>query len=222
MAFSVNLNKAGPDAAGTSPIAFTGLTPVWNGFFGTTVACGNPEYAAYTATGSVQATCADTTFAHHNMVMAVFTGPPPPTITGQPVAKAVNLGATATLSVTATAAVGPLSYQWQIDTGSGFGNISGATSASYTTGALAYSDNASRYQCVVTDTGNSQTATSNAVKAVADFNTSGSAALRYFSAFGSGPFGAGASGAWITGKVASGGNVYNLSMSEGCHGLRHH
>src|SRR5262249_59946236 len=53
-----------------------------------------------------------------------------PAITTQPVSQTVTAGATATFSVVASGTA-PLSYQWQKN-GS---NISGATSASYTTPA---------------------------------------------------------------------------------------
>ena len=51
-----------------------------------------------------------------------------PTITTQPANQTVNAGQTATFSVTATGTA-PLSYQWQKNGA----NITGATSASYTT-----------------------------------------------------------------------------------------
>ena len=79
-----------------------------------------------------------------------------PVITEQPVAKTVNLGATATFSVTATGTA-PFSYQWKKN-GT---DISGATSSSYTTPATSLADSGTAYSVVVSnDVG---TATSEAV-----------------------------------------------------------
>lgn len=78
----------------------------------------------------------------------------PPVITDQPDNVSPNDGDTATFSVVATNAT---SYQWEINTGSGWGNISGATSASYTTGALSLSDNAHQLRLVVTGPGGTVT-----------------------------------------------------------------
>lgn len=79
------------------------------------------------------------------------------TITVAPTAQTAVEGQTATFSVTAT--VDPtttLSYQWQKqEGGSGaYAVISGATSASYTTGALTVADdNGDRYRVVVSASG---------------------------------------------------------------------
>lgn len=215
LALAQNIQGNACGAAGTSPIAFTSQATIWNGFGGDTSNIGQLEYAVVSSSpSSVQATAQQANaFDTYLMVMAVFAGPPPPTITSQPTTQRVPLGVTATLTVTATGAVGPLTYQWQLNTGSGFSNITGATSASYTTGALAYSDNASTYQCVITDTGNSTTATTNIVRAIADFNTSGTAHLRAFQVYAGGPFATGAFSPWVTGAI-SGGNVYNVSITE--------
>jgi hypothetical protein len=86
------------------------------------------------------------------VAMATITGdndtlPPDPVIaiTTQPQNVSVVEPETATFSVTATVTNGGvLSYQWQVQQeGAGaFANISGATSASYTTGATAVGDGA--------------------------------------------------------------------------------
>lgn len=71
-----------------------------------------------------------------------------PTITTHPSSLTVNRGATATLSVAATAPYGTLSYQWQSSSNnSSFSNISGATSASYT--APTSSTGVVYYRCAV-------------------------------------------------------------------------
>lgn len=73
-----------------------------------------------------------------------------PTITDQPDNQTVNEGATATFTVAATGN-GTLLYQWELDSGSGFADISGATSSSYTTPTLALADDGNQYRCTVTD-----------------------------------------------------------------------
>ncbi|HLG95329.1 MAG TPA: hypothetical protein VKX49_03340, partial [Bryobacteraceae bacterium] len=77
--------------------------------------------------------------------------PAPPAITQQPANASAMIGQTATFTVAATGAA--LSYQWQsMPSGAGsFGNISGATAASYTTPSLAQSDNNTQFRCVVTN-----------------------------------------------------------------------
>jgi hypothetical protein len=76
--------------------------------------------------------------------------PPPmvtaPSITTQPGSQTVNVGQTATFSVTATGTA-PLSYQWQ----KGGVAISGATSASYTTPATQASDSGTTFTVTVTN-----------------------------------------------------------------------
>lgn len=79
----------------------------------------------------------------------------PPTITSQPTSQTRAVGQTATFTVAANGAPAP-TYQWQ----RGTTNISGATSASYTTPALTSSDNGATFRCVVRNSVGS--ATSNA------------------------------------------------------------
>ena len=67
-----------------------------------------------------------------------------PTINNQPAAQSVAEGQTATFSVTA-AGTAPLIYQWQKNST----DISGATSATYTTPATAIGDNGAQYSVVV-------------------------------------------------------------------------
>lgn len=78
-----------------------------------------------------------------------------PTIetSGQPTDVTADAGKTATFSVTASGK--ELTYQWQIDNGSGYQDISGATEATYTTAALAASNNGAKYRCVVANDGGS-------------------------------------------------------------------
>ena len=67
-----------------------------------------------------------------------------PTINNQPAAQSVTAGQQATFSVTA-AGTAPLIYQWQKNRT----DISGATSATYTTPATAIGDNGAQYSVVV-------------------------------------------------------------------------
>ena len=69
-----------------------------------------------------------------------------PTITSQPSNQTVTAGQAATFSVVASGSM-PLSYQWQ----KGTAQISGATSASYTTSPTAASDSGSQYSVVVSN-----------------------------------------------------------------------
>src|SRR5580704_3558029 len=68
----------------------------------------------------------------------------PPEITQQPMSQTVNVGQTATFTVSATGAM-PLSYQWQKNGA----NISGATSATYTTPATTTADNGAKFGVTV-------------------------------------------------------------------------
>lgn len=78
-----------------------------------------------------------------------------PTIATQPASATVTVGQTATFTVVATGTA-PLSYQWQKNQT----NISGATSANYTTPATTSSDNGSTFDVIVSN-GVSPSATSN-------------------------------------------------------------
>jgi Zn-dependent metalloprotease len=92
--------------------------------------------------------------AYHGInVGAAWTGSATaPAITGQPASVTVNAGQTATFSVTATGTA-PLSYQWRKN-GT---NISGATSASYTTPATTSTDNGATFSVVVSNSAGSAT-----------------------------------------------------------------
>ena len=84
---------------------------------------------------------------------AVVTVNNPPSIGSNPTNLTVCSGATASFSVTASGA--GLSYQWQVDTGGGFVNVStgtGGNLSTYTTGTLSPADNQSLYRCIVSGT----------------------------------------------------------------------
>lgn len=86
----------------------------------------------------------------------VFAAVPPSgtTITQQPTDRTVTVGQTAAFSVTASGS--NLTYQWQKN---GV-NISGATSASYTTPATLYNENGTSFRCVVNSSSGSVTSNS--------------------------------------------------------------
>lgn len=75
-----------------------------------------------------------------------------PSITTQPANITRNVGQTATFSVVASGD-SPLTYQWQMRTSSTgtWGNVTGATSASYTTAVLVATDSGKQFRCVVTN-----------------------------------------------------------------------
>ena len=79
---------------------------------------------------------------------AVLTVNSAPAITVAPANTTVCAGSNASFSVTATGS--GLTYQWQLNTGSGFNNISGATAASYTENAVTLGQNGHQYQVIVT------------------------------------------------------------------------
>ncbi len=81
--------------------------------------------------------------------------PAVPAITAQPVSQNVNVQQTATFSVAATGTA-PLTYQWQKNSA----NISGATSASYTTPAAMTSDSGTTFRVMVTNSLGSATSNS--------------------------------------------------------------
>jgi hypothetical protein len=89
--------------------------------------------------------------------LTVTPAPVGPSITLQPANQTVNVGQTATFTVTATGTA-PLTYQWQKNSIA----IAGATSASYTTPATAAGDNGAQFRVVVSNSAGN--ATSNMAK----------------------------------------------------------
>ena len=91
-----------------------------------------------------------------NTTTALVTVNNPVVITGQPSNVIALLSSSNDFTVTATAT--GITYQWQVDTGSGFGDISGETNATLTVTATV---NAS-YRCVVSGTSPCTSVTSDA------------------------------------------------------------
>lgn len=76
----------------------------------------------------------------------------PPVVTQQPGSLVINAGDYWYGQVAATDSSGAgLTYQWQSNTGSGFTDIVGATSASYATAALATGNSGTQYRCNITN-----------------------------------------------------------------------
>jgi hypothetical protein len=115
------------------------------------------------ATFAVIVTNPVTSVTSNAATLTVTPASAPPSITAQPVSQTVTVGQTATFSVVATGTA-PLTYQWQMNNA----NISGATSASYTTPATVSGNNGATFAVIVTNpvtsiTSNSATLTVNLV-----------------------------------------------------------
>ena len=82
-----------------------------------------------------------------------------PGITLQPLGQSVTAGQSATFTVTASGIPAP-SFQWQENTGGGWGDITGATTSTLTLTAVTLADDGNEYRCVATNGAGS--ATSNA------------------------------------------------------------
>lgn len=89
--------------------------------------------------------CGSTTSA-----AATLTVNTPPVITTQPSNQTVCAGTNATFTVAATGT--GLGYQWQLNTGSGFNNIAGATGTSYTVTGVTLPQSGHQYQVIITGT----------------------------------------------------------------------
>jgi hypothetical protein len=151
----------GPGAAG-APLG--GVTEVYDANSSlNTIRLWAGEAAGATSV-SIGATISTDAWVMAGLSLAPVAGGTAPTITVQPANQSVTAGATAAFSVTATGTA--LTYQWQRNPGgnTSFANISGATSASYTTPATTVSgggaNNTDTYRCVVTgDTSPAATST---------------------------------------------------------------
>lgn len=115
---------------------------------------GAPSTAGFSSTGGAGGS---------GVVILSYTGTANPTVTTHPVDAQKIPGQTATFAVTATSPdSGTLSYQWQVLStaiSATWTDVSGATSASYTTGSLLIGSNGYRYRVNVTNTVGSATKT---------------------------------------------------------------
>ncbi len=108
----------------------------------TAVAPGEATITVTTADGGKTATC----------TVTVHTAT---TITTQPQSVSVTEGQSATFSVTATG--DNLRYQWQINSGNGWSDITGATDASYTIDRTTTAMSGNQYRCIVIGDGGETT-----------------------------------------------------------------
>lgn len=159
------------------------------------------EYRSVSTVTAQTANFGNAPFNRTCTVFAVFLEDSAPTISVHPADQTVNDGATATFSVTATGGATPYTYQWQDNSSGSFANVSGgsgATTATYTAPAAAYSHQGRLFRCVLNGTTNSNSA---ALRVA--FNPTG-AGPRAYPVLG-GVIGAGSVESWLRGTDAGGG-----------------
>jgi hypothetical protein len=142
-------------AEGSTNSAGTGFTTGTSGWvFGSGSNLALTENKRVTTIASQTATFTATANDGHLTIGAVYKELVGPTINTQPTTQTVAAGQTATFTISATASAGggSLSYQWK----KGGSNV-GTNSSSYTTAATVGSDDASIITCVVTDSNGSTT-----------------------------------------------------------------
>jgi len=162
-AFSTDKNLCLGDALNLS-VSVTGTAPfTYDWYKGTTLVQSTTGATATTDTYSVPAvtatdkgaykvivtgSCVPTTSSIANIAVNGVTA------SAQPQSKSVCSGDALSFDITATAATGPLGYVWQVDdnTGGGFKDITGETTASLSLNADA-SQNGYKYQVIVNDNG---------------------------------------------------------------------
>jgi hypothetical protein len=90
------------------------------------------------------------TYGTANSDAATLTVNAAPAITTQPTNQTAAPGSTATFTAAASGTPTP-TVKWQVDTGSGFSDIAGATSMTYTTGTLSSAENGYQYRAIFTN-----------------------------------------------------------------------
>jgi len=146
-------------ATGTAPLAYqwqknnANITGATSASYTTPVAVSGDNGATFRVVVTNSAGSATSSVA----TLTVTSAPVGPSITTQPANQIVTVGQTATFSVTATGTA-LLAYQWQKNNA----NITGGTSASYTTPATVSGDNGAIFRVIVTNSVNN--ATSNGAK----------------------------------------------------------
>jgi uncharacterized protein (DUF1800 family) len=125
--------------------------------------------------------CAGTTTTSTSTTSNSSPPPTAPAITTAPASQSVSAGQTATFSVLATG-TGPLSYQWQKNGA----NISGATSATYTTPATMMSDSGS-FDVIVSNSAGTVTSATVTLTVTSAQGVSPAAAVRFLEQSSFGP-----------------------------------
>lgn len=154
ISFSASGNPAGTTVSfNPSTVAVGGSTVV------TLTGTNTLNFGSYSITVSGTATGAPNQSASLSYTISAGSGP---AITAQPTTQIGCVGGSSTFTVAAASGT----YQWQVNTGTGFSNISGATSASYTVTGLTTAMTGYAYRCVISGqcgstTSNSATLTVN-------------------------------------------------------------
>jgi hypothetical protein len=128
---SYQWKKGGTNITGAIAASYT--TPA------TVIGDNGAQFTCYVSNGGGNVTSSVAT-------LTVSATPTAPSITTQPVSRAVTVGQTATFTVVASGTA-PLSYQWK----KGGTNITGAIAASYTTPATVIGDNGAQFTCYVSN-----------------------------------------------------------------------
>ncbi len=138
----------GSASAGSAPYSYS-----WTGPSGFTSFLQNPVISGATSgnAGTYSLTVTDDIGCTATVTTTSVTLLDAPAITSHPSDASISTGATATFSVTASGS-GTLTYQWQLNTGSSWADISGATSSSYTTPTATSGMDGYQYRCIVSGT----------------------------------------------------------------------
>jgi len=121
------------------------------GFTLTNLVCTSTEGTADTTVTNLSTRTATIDLDGGETVTCTFTNSidscTPPAVTTQPVSQAITYGSNVSFTVAGT---NYTSIQWQVNSGSGWSNISGATSATYTLTKPAVSLSGSQYRAILT------------------------------------------------------------------------
>ena len=125
----------------------------------------NPSYTFAVQAAPSPGSCQNNGIATGNGTLAVAAPTcSPPSVTTNPTSQIVTYGAASvSFSAAASASPSPPTVQWQVNTGSGFTDIGGATNTTFTINNPSVALDGNQYRAVFTSTCNgTQTATSNA------------------------------------------------------------